>query len=101
MSRYPHERIKDRNSEEVIKIDDLTVKAICGSTDKPPYIETITCNVNIVEATDVPGQPMAQVEMRQIKTAQRNDWLIERWRRAVIDKVLPNIHHITQKRTNV
>ena len=49
-------------------------------------------NINIIEVTEDPGQILAQKEMREIRQAQRQDRLIERWRRAVIDKIIPKMY---------
>ena len=88
MSRYPHDKLK-LDDNEAVKIDNSTVKAICGYI-VPPYIEILTANnINIVEATEDPGQPMAQIEMREIRRKQREDKLIDRWRIAVIDNRVP------------
>lgn len=87
MSRYPYERL---NTEEV-KIENSTVKTICSSITSHPLIEVIpSASINILEATETPGAPMAQLEIREIRQSQRQDKLIERWRRAVIDKYLPD-----------
>ena len=40
---------------------------------------------------------MAQIELRQIRKAQREDNLIETWRRAVIDNRLPNVDECHSK----
>ncbi len=86
MSRYPTER-----SEESIKIEDQTVKAICSSIAYPPSIEILPCmGIDIIEATEMPGQPMAQLEVREIRQSQRQDPIIGNWVRAVIDRTLPN-----------
>ena len=72
-------------------IKDEEIKAICNSTTSMSYVETIPMmNINIVEVTEDIGTPMAQKEMREIRRSQREDWLIDRWRRAVIDKRVPH-----------
>ena len=86
MSRYPYDRV----SEEEIQLKDQTVKAICGCIAVPPYIEILPCGLlNVIEATETQGQPMAQVEMREIRKNQREDETLGKWVRAVIDKRLP------------
>ncbi|VDI50633.1 Hypothetical predicted protein, partial [Mytilus galloprovincialis] len=45
---------------------------------------------NVLEMTDTPGQPMAQVDMRELRKQQRDDSLIGFWVRAVKDKRIPN-----------
>ena len=46
-------------------------------------------NICILDVTEETGTPMAQKEMREIRTSQRSDPLIERWRIAVTDNRLP------------
>ena len=61
MSRYPHEKVIEEQGEK-IKIDNDTVRVICSCTP-PPYIEILTIsNINIIDATDSPGQ----MEMTEI-----------------------------------
>ena len=87
MSRYPYNRV----SEEEIQLKDQTVKAICGCIAVPPYIEILPCGLlNVIEATETQGQPMAQMEMREIRKSQREDETLGKWVRAVIDKRLPH-----------
>ena len=89
MSRYPYERLV-KDEEDMIQVEDNVVKVICSSIVFPPYIETLpAASINIVEVTEDPGTPMAQIEMREIRRRQRQDNTIETWRRAVIDKTLP------------
>ncbi len=89
MSRFPYERVVDKDNMERIIVEDDTVKAICN-TIVSPYIETLPAyNINLVELFEEPGQILAQKEMREIRQAQRNDPLIEKWRRAVIDNIVP------------
>ena len=45
--------------------------------------------LNITEVLEESGQTLAQKDMREIRRAQRNDNLIDRWRCAVIDKNIP------------
>ena len=63
MSRYPYEQLMEE--EDRIKIDDKTVKTICSSTQMPieALIEVLpAASINIIEATDCPGRPLAQIE---------------------------------------
>ena len=67
MSRYPYDQLTE--DDERIKIDDKTVKTICSSALMPveALIEVIpAAAINIVEATECPGQPLAQIEQREI-----------------------------------
>ena len=84
MSRYPYEQLME---EDRIKIDDKTVKTICSSTQMPieALIEILpAASINIVEATDCPGQPLAQIEQREIRRNQREDPVLGKWVRATI-----------------
>ena len=73
MSRYPYEQLTE---DESVKIDDKTVKTICSSVQMPveALIEVFpAASINIVEATESPGQPLAQIEQREIRKNQRED----------------------------
>ena len=85
MSRYPFE--KEETGVEQIPRD--TIKAVCNSIVQIPYVETLpSCDINIVEATEIPGQTSLK-ELREVRRLQREDPLIEKWRKAVVDKRLP------------
>ena len=87
MSRYPFEKVEE---EDRMKIDGKTVKTICGNIQIEALIETLpTASINIVEATESPGQPMAQIEQREIRRSQREDMILGKWVRATIDKKMP------------
>ena len=90
MSRYPH--VVDANrEEEMVRIDHETVRAIC-SCIVPPYAETLpVSSLNLVEATEEFGKPMAQIELRELRREQRRDPMIEKWRIATIDKKMPRL----------
>ena len=67
------------DTKDRIKIDDKTVKTICSSTQMPTeaLIEVLpAASINIVEATDCPGQPhctdRAKVDEKESK---RRSWL--------------------------
>ncbi|XP_060557360.1 uncharacterized protein LOC132717812 [Ruditapes philippinarum] len=88
MSRYPYNL--DTTDEDIIKIEDNVVKAVCNSTTTS-YLESLpTMNINIIEATENTGQPMAQLEMRDIRRKQREDPIIDKWRKAIIDQQIPD-----------
>ena len=90
LSRYPHEKVI-HEEEEKVRIDNSTVKAICSCITSPPFIEILPSHsINILEATEEQGQPMAQIEMREVRRAQRQDRMIDRWRIATIDKEVSN-----------
>lgn len=42
-------------------------------------------SLNLVETTEEPGMPMAQVEFREIRKMQISDPIIEKWRTTVTD----------------
>ena len=85
MSRYPFEQ-----SEEIVTLEDTIVKSICSAINTPAYTETVPCaNINIVEVTEVEGQTMAQIEQREIRRKQREDKIIGKWVRVVLDNKLP------------
>ena len=87
MSRYQNEKLTE--DDELKKIENNVVKAIC-SRISVSVLEMVPCwNINIVEATENPGKPMAQLEMQEIRLSQREDNTIDRWRIAVIDKCMP------------
>ena len=86
MSRYPFE--KEGTGMEQIPGD--TIKAVCNCIIQVPYVETLpACDINIVEATEIPGQTLSLKELREVRRLQREDPMIEKWRKAVIDKRLP------------
>ena len=71
-------------------MENLTIKAICSSVNRLSYIEILSCaHINVLEATEAPGQTIAQVEIREIRRNQREDDVIGKWDRAVMDKKLP------------
>jgi len=92
MSRFPYEKIIDSENTERFAIRNETVKAIC-SVIMAPYIETLpVASINILDIIEEPGQVLAQKEMTDIRNAQRDDKLIEKWRRAVLDDKIPETY---------
>ena len=88
LSRYPYDRVQ---FDELVTIEDKTVKAICNMT-VPALLDTLpTAKINLVDVIEEPGQPLAQKEMLAIRRAQRQDRTIDKWRIAVIDKQLPSV----------
>jgi len=87
MSRYPT-RLLEEDSRQ-IEVD--TVKAICNTIHTNPFIEILPSqSVNVLDAMDNPYQPMAQLELQEIRRKQREDPIIGLWLRATIDNKLPN-----------
>ena len=80
LSRYP-------TNQDCTEIHNDSVKATCACIVTPSF-HTIM-SVDILEATEFPGQPMAQVDMREIRKEQLNDSLLGFWVRAVRDKNRP------------
>lgn len=90
LSRYPFQKSQ---SEEFEKIENSTMKAICQAIHSPPCIEVLpVASLNVLDVTEPSGQPMAQVEVRELRRQQRNDSIIGVWVRAVRDKSLPKKH---------
>ena len=74
MSRYPHDKI----SQDEVKLEDQTAKAVCGFVNVPPYIETLPSGLlNVIEVTEAQCQLVTQVEMREIRRNQREDEHLE------------------------
>lgn len=98
MSRYPYHKLESLDGDQV-KMDNDTVKEISSCVCSAiPYIESMpVAAIDIVEATDAPGQQLCQVELREIRKYQREDQVIGRWIRAVTDKVLPPRTQIVTK----
>lgn len=89
MSRYPFDKLTEGNDNSIM-IDDKTVKMICNTLQVDALIETIpSASVNILDAAESPGQPMSQIEQREIRKSQRDDALLGKWVRATIDRKLP------------
>ena len=85
MSRYPYSQLESGK----YSMDTDVVNAICGCIS-PPFVELLSSmNVNIVEITENPGKSMAQIDLRKIRKQQRMDPLIDKWRIATIDKIIP------------
>lgn len=84
MSRYP---TSDKETEH-INFD--SVKAICSSIQHSlPLIQTVAMSLDVLELTDSPGQPMAQVDIRELRKQQREDSVVGFWVRSVKDRKMP------------
>lgn len=84
-------------SGDHICIKDKTVKAICASIDLH-FVETLpSASINVIDATESPGQPMAQIELRELRRSQREDPVIGKWTRAVMDRKLPQRNPVYSK----
>ena len=51
-----------------------------------PPLETISMSVDIISATEFPGEPMAQMDQREIRKQQLGDSFLGFWVRAVRKK---------------
>ena len=65
-----------------------SVRAVCGSLVSP-VSPIVPISVDIVGITEFPGQPMAQVDMRELRKQQNADSCVGFWLRAVRDKRKP------------
>ena len=84
LSRYPGNI--DTEPEEILSD---SVRVICASV-VTPHLETISTSVDILSATEFPGEPMAQIEQREIRKQQLNDSFLGFWVRAVRNKTQPH-----------
>ena len=75
------------------EIGEGSVKTMCGSVVKTPF-DTSVMSVDILEATEFPSQPMAQVDQREIRKQQINDSCLRYWVRLLRDRKLPNKNNI-------
>ena len=66
---------------------------MCGSVVKTPF-DTSVMSVDMLEATEFPSQPMAQVDQREIRKQQINDPCLGYWVRLLRDRKLPNKNDI-------
>ena len=54
-------------------------------------------SITLVEATDCPGQPLAQIEQREIRRNQREDHVLGKWVRATIDRRFPKDYNYSKE----
>ena len=86
LSRYPGNR-------EIEQISSESVKVVCGSLITP-VCPLVSMSVDILDITESAGQPMAQVDMRELRKQQNADSCVGFWLRAVKDKTKPDKAHI-------
>lgn len=89
LSRYP-------DNEESAQIPNESVKAVCGCLVSPTC-DMVSMSTDILDITDSPSQPMAQVDMRELRRQQNADHCIGLWVRAVRDKKPPRKSDINSK----
>jgi len=90
MSRFPYDRVG--SDQDMVKVTDSTVKAICSCfhVTQSPHVMTLPAlSLKLVDTLEEQGQVLAQKELREIRSLQRQDPVIERWRISVIDQVIP------------
>ena len=81
-----------------MKIDGRTFKTICGNIQIDALVETLPgASINIVETAESPGQPMAQIEQREIRRDQREDVVISKWVCAPTDRKMPKNYSSTRE----
>lgn len=70
MSRYPHEKLGE-DGNHYIKVNNETVKAICSNI-QAPYIKILpAASLNVIDVTELAGESMAQIELRELRKSQR------------------------------
>ena len=84
LSRHP-----GNVNEQSVQVPSESIKVICGSVVTPP-VESISMSVDVLNATEFPGEPMAQLEQREIRKQQLNDSFLGFWVRALRNKSLPD-----------
>ena len=88
MSRYPHEQVSIDSKGHVALGSDV-VKAICN-VSYTAYVDILqSCSINVADITGSDTSSMSQLEIRELRKAQREDKIIGLWLRAVIDKRFP------------
>ena len=98
MSRYPLQKDRQPIQETIVT---NTIQAICNRTHHP-LVETIGMSaLDILEATECPGQPMAQTEMREIRKGQREDPVIGYWCNTVRDRKRPHRDKFVNNKANM
>ena len=55
-----------------------SARVICASV-VTPHLETILTSVDILSATEFPGEPMAQIDQREVRKQQLNDSFLGFW----------------------
>ena len=86
MSRYPGNRETEQISSE-------SVKVVCGRLITP-ICPLVLMSVDILDITESASQPMAHVDMRELRKQQNADSCVGFWLRAVKNKTKPDKAHI-------
>ena len=89
LSRYPGNMDTEQISGE-------SVKVVCGCLTAP-VCPLVSMSIDILDVTEPTGQPMAQIDIRELRKQQNADPCVGYWLRAVKDKKKPNRADIQSK----
>ena len=81
---------------ETEQISSDSVKVVCACLISP-ICPLVSMSVDILDVTENTGQPMAQVDIRELRKQQNTDQCVGFWLRAVKDKTKPNRTDIHSK----
>ena len=81
---------------ETEQISSDSVKVVCGCLISP-VCPLVSMSVDILDVTKNTGQPMAQVDIRELRKQQNTDPCVGFWLRAVKDRTKPNRTDIHSK----
>ena len=85
LSRHP-------SNPDIEHMSNDSVRAVCNCLVSPPsYVGCMS--INVVDMTEIPGEPMTQVDMRELRTDKCTGF----WVRAVKDKRLPDKSNLQSK----
>ena len=91
MSRYPFEKLN-------VQIENNIVKSMCQTTQIEALIEVLpSASTNIVDATESPRQPLAQIEQREFRRNQRMDLVLDKLVHAIIDKKFSKKYNFSRR----
>jgi len=78
-----------------------SIKAICNCMHQQPLYDTVAMStIDLMEATETEGHPIAQIDIREIRKQQRQDPVISFWLTAVKDRKLPVSNKFSHDREN-
>lgn len=81
LSRHP-------SNQQTAEISSESVKVLCGCVVSTPIHSVLS--IDVLEATEFPGEPIPQVDMREIRKQQYGDSLLGFWVRLVRDRKQPD-----------
>ena len=74
------------------------VKAMCQLDSGHPRITSCAMSsIDVMEATEIMGQPMTQIEVWELRNQQKQDAILSIWINAVRTKTMPHVHLISTK----